>query len=326
MIAGLVAAAVVVIVALLVAPGNDDNDDDNNNNGSKGGYYNDTGSKDTTTAAFDGSARAVLVLHNITAMMTTVQVAWYERVLADFFQARVVQVDRPFLRDFWRVAMETQKVVMVNDDATLPSLRGSNVSSLSTRLAIRIPFDSDKSKAAGLTSETVETILHDVLELDKIALLTNLVDTDIVSIQRYFQNVVDYSTYPPDAVPAFVEASSAPPSTLGNPVPTFTSTPPSTLSIDGPTASPMASSSSSSGHPYTIPPAMDPATTTTTAFPTDATPPPSPLPTPRPISTFSYFTTRNQLRQAVVAYQQDPLNVTSFVAQEYGYPIGTWYV
>lgn len=101
-----------------------------------------------------------------------------------------------------------------------------------------------------------------------------------------------------------------------------------------PTVSPtITTAASPTNVPTTSPPSVTP-TNRSTRFPTTqptqaqtmgptATPTDPPQPTPTP--TFSpLLSTAADLRAAVVAYVEDPLNPDSLVAQQYGYPIGSW--
>ena len=64
---------------------------------------------------FEGTARLVLALSNVTQPMSATQQTWFTVTLAEFLQDFLVAADRPF-QNGWAVALDDQQVLLLESD------------------------------------------------------------------------------------------------------------------------------------------------------------------------------------------------------------------
>ena len=94
---GAVVTVVIVAVAVVVVPPGDDNQEDGGN----------------TQLRFDGAASLVLLLTNLTELMSLSQTRWFALTLEDHFEELVIAGDCPF-QPGWDVSLAQQQVLLPN--------------------------------------------------------------------------------------------------------------------------------------------------------------------------------------------------------------------
>ena len=281
---------------------------------------------------FDGTAHALVVLNNITTPIPNAQIRWFETVLEEFWEESLLAVDRPFQAG-WSVMLQDQQVITY---------------SLATKLAIRIPLDTNNDRTNFLTVGDVELLLRNVLNSYADNVQSRLQTTDSLSTRSFFAPLSGLAVFSVDTKPEDLDSqfqmqetsplpTAFPVTDPGRTEPSLTATAlPTTVSTTMTTAQPLPTNGTAS-HPS---PSRRPTiqlTNRPTPRPQIIIPPApiwglppflftvSPVPTAAPTAA-SFFSTREELRTAVIAYAEDPQNPSSTVAVQYGYPIGTWYV
>ena len=164
------------------------------------------------TAQFNGTARVVVLLSNVTQYMNQSHVQWFATSLVTILEDAILDVDRSF-EPGWAANVEDQ--ILLPNEAVLPSSSTNeqhhNISSLVIWSTLKIPFSPDTRHES---LSMVEWLLEDAIINNGDKLLVKLAKGDSPETTPFFSQVVRVTSLEAatdfDELQALIQATPSP--------------------------------------------------------------------------------------------------------------------